>query len=79
MNVDYISVFKKPIHNLPITEIDDIGDKKNLASEIINEGVVRPVITSRTIINSKDPVNYYAPFSPMAKDNWLHSFSHKET
>ena len=79
MNVEYISVFKKMDHNLPITDIDEIDDKNNLASEIINEGVIRPVITSRTIVDSKDPVNDYAPFSPMAKENWLHSFSHKET
>ncbi len=78
MNVEYISVYKKASHNLPITDIVDLDDETRVASEIINEGVIRPVITSRVIIDSTEPVNDYAPFSPMAKDNWLHSFSHKE-
>jgi len=79
MNVEYISVYKKAIRNLPITNIDDLDDETRIASEIINEGVVRPVITSRVIVDSTEPIYDYAPFSPMAKDNWLHSFSHKKS
>ena len=58
--------------------IVDLDDETRVASEIINEGVIRPVITSRVIVDSTEPVNEYAPFSPMAKDNWLHSFPHEE-
>ena len=78
MNVGYISVYKKASHNLPITNISDTYDEEKVASEIINEGVIRPVITSRVLVDPTKPVNDYAPFSPMAKDNWLHSFAHKE-
>ena len=78
MNVGYISVYKKASHNLPITNISDTYDEEKVASEIINEGVIRPVITSRVLVDPTKPVNDYAPFSPMAKDNWLHSCAHKE-
>ena len=78
MNVGYISVYKKANPNFTITDIVDLDDENRVASEIINEGVILPVIASRVIVDSKKPVYEYAPFSPMAKDNWLHSFAHKE-
>ena len=78
MNVEYISTYKKANPNFPITNIVDLDDEDRVASEIINEGVILPVIASRVIVDSKKPVYEYAPFSPMAKDNWLHSFAHKE-
>ena len=84
MNVDYISVFKKASHNLPITDISDTYDEEKLASKIIVEGGVEThtTITSRgkdALYNSIAPIIEVQGMSPMAKDNWLHSFSHKET
>jgi hypothetical protein len=78
MNVEYISTYKKANPNFPITNIVDLDDEDRVASEIINEGVIRPVIASRAIVDSTKPIYDYTPFSPMAKDNWLHSFAHKK-
>ena len=51
MNVEYISVYKKASHNLPITNIDDLDDETRIASEIINEGVVKIRSTSINVLH----------------------------
>lgn len=79
MDVGYISTYKKPSHNLSVTDITDLDDESRLASKVITEEVVRPVIASRKIVESEIPVIEVRGMSPMAKDNWLHSFSHKKT
>lgn len=76
--IDYmqISNYHKKI---TITDIEILDNDNVKASKIITEGVVRPVIASRKIVESEIPVIEVRGMSPMAKDNWLHSFSHKET
>ena len=114
MNVEYMKMYRSDM-NFTVTDLELLNHEDKMASEIINEGVIRPVITSRAIekpaINDQSPrrmrkvvprrelgdkrVHVHTlesrgracaassqtvePFSPMAKDNWLHSFAHKES
>ncbi len=84
MDIGYISTYKKPSHNLSVTNIIDTYDEEKLASKIIVEGGVEThtTITSRgkdALYDSTHPIIEVGGMSPVAKDNWLHSFSHKET
>ena len=77
MDVGYISLYKKPSHNLSVTDIRDLNDESKAASQVITEEVVRPVIASRQIGESAVPVIAVRGMTPTAKDNWWHGFYHK--
>jgi hypothetical protein len=65
----------------PVTDLDSIDDENALASNVINERVMRPVISSRGNVDKKTdiPIKEYEGLSPGAKDNWLHSLTHEES
>ena len=77
MNIAYMKMSKHD-KNFTITDIELLDDEDKKASEVIIDGVVRPVITSRKIEKTKTPIKSFTPFSASSKDNWLESFSHKK-
>jgi len=113
MNVEYMKMYRSDM-NFTVTDLELLNHEDKMASEIINEGVIRPVITSRAIekpitkdrsprtirkvVSRHEPDDKrfrvhalesrgracaatrqtVEPFSSVTKDNWLHSFSHKE-
>ena len=78
MNIAYMKMSKHD-KNFTITDIELLDDEDKKASEVIIDGVVRPVITSRKIEKTKTPIKSFTPFSASSKDNWLESFAHKES
>ena len=78
MNFTYMSTNKHG-KNFVITDIDLLDDEDNNASEVIIDGVVRLVITSRNIEKTKDPIKTFIPFSPSSKYHGLKGFPHKES
>jgi|TARA_B100002019_G_C21270437_1_gene601900 hypothetical protein len=78
MNIAYMKTSKHD-KNFTITDIELLDDEDKKASEVIIDGVVRPVITSRKIEKTKTPIKSFTPFSASSKDNWLESFAHKES
>ena len=78
MNFSYMPINKHG-KNFVITDIDLLDDEDKKASEVIIDGVVRPVITSRNIKKTKDPIKTFIPFSPSSKYHGLKGFPHKES
>ena len=78
MTVSYMQTNKSD-KNFVVTDIELLDDEDKKASEVIIDGVVRPVITSRKIEKTKTPIKSFTPFSASSKDNWLESFAHKES
>ena len=67
--------------NFRITRISALDDEMSMASQVVTDGVIRPAITRRSeklLEDESTSVKDFLPASPGAKDNWLHSFSHKE-
>ena len=78
MTVSYMQTNKSD-KNFVVTDIELLDDEDKKASEVIIDGVVRPVITSRKIENTEKPIKTFTPFSPSSKNTWLESFPHEKS
>ena len=51
------------------------------ASDVLFDNLKDPLVTSRAYFTEPEvgSVGNFVGYSPMSKDDWLHSFSHEET
>lgn len=81
VDVNFLDTNRSTSSNFMLTDIDALYEKEGLASAVITDNLIRPVITDRSdaiLKNKEEPVQDFIPFSPSSKDNWLESFSHKK-
>lgn len=59
---------------------DRILKQSNIASDILFDNLKDPLITSRAYFTEPavGSIGNFVGYSPMSKDDWLHSFSHEE-
>ena len=82
VDVNFLDTNRSTSSNFMLTDIDALYEKEGLASAVITDNLVRPVITDRSdaiLKNKEKPVQDFIPFSPSSKDNRLKSFPHKKT
>ena len=77
MNVEYMKMYRSDM-NFTVTDLELLNHEDKMASEIINEGVIRPVITSRAIekpaINDQSPrrMRKVVPRRELKQSNHFH-------
>ena len=82
VDVSFLDTNMSISSNFMLTDIDALDEKVGLASAVITDNLVRPVITDRSdaILKDKEkPIQDFIPFSSSSKNHWLEGFSHKKT
>lgn len=57
-----------------------LKQNEDMASDVLFDNLKDPLITSRAYFTEPEvgSIGNFVGYSPMSKDDWLHSFSHEE-